>query len=327
MSKKNTTPSGIDAAPVVRPSEVIVEPQTAEILDQNIIEEYFRGYGGSGSEEGKKDFGIAFSEKMKFISRTHSCSSKYNILVIYDSTSMVKSDSDRIYQAISSLSDKNKPLLLVLLSNGGEPGSAYLIGKLCRESSHGKFSVVVPRHAKSAATLLCCAADEIHMGGLSELGPIDPQMENKPMLGLKNSIETIAELVTKYPDSAEMFARYLARSVEPVQIGYYERAARSLEQYAEKLLKAHVGNLSSTPDEIAKKLVHEYKDHGFVIDKSEAESIFGPNVIKFNSEEYKLGNDLYLELASTSELANFLKYKMYFIGSLDSTPVLIKIKR
>jgi len=37
--------------------------------------------------------------------------------------------------------------------------------------------VVVPRTAKSAATLLAIGADEIHMGPLGQLGAgIDPQM-------------------------------------------------------------------------------------------------------------------------------------------------------
>jgi len=47
------------------------------------------------------------------------------------------------------------------------------------------------------------------MGSLSELGPIDPQINELPALGLKNSVDHIAELVRKYPASSEMFAKYL----------------------------------------------------------------------------------------------------------------------
>ena len=80
---------------------------------------------------------------------------------------MIKSDADFIYSAAANFKEK-KPILLILYSSGGQIGSAYLIGKLCQEYAQGKFMVVVPRQAKSAATLLCCAANEIHMGSLSE---------------------------------------------------------------------------------------------------------------------------------------------------------------
>ena len=145
-----------------------------------------------------------------------------------------------------------------------------------------------------------------------------------PALGLKHSIEHIAELVTKNPESAQMFAKYLYYSVEPIQIGYYERAAKSVEQYAERLLKSHVATLSDTPSSIAQKLVYEYKDHGFVIDKSEALSIFGDKTIKGGSSEYNLANDIYLELSKVEDLADLLGYTFYFIGGLDSAPQLVK---
>lgn len=87
-----------------------------------------------------------------------------------------------------------------------------------------------------------------------------------PALGLKNSIEHITDLVSKNPKSSEMFAKYLELTVEPVQIGYYERVAESAVQYAERLLEKHKSTLSSDPSIIAKKLVYGYKDHGFVID-------------------------------------------------------------
>ena len=93
---------------------------------------------------------------------------KYNILILHDEGMMVRVDADSIYSASASF-DNKRPVLLILYSTGGIIGSAYLIGKLCRECAKEQFVVVVPRQAKSAATLICCAADEIHMGSLSEL--------------------------------------------------------------------------------------------------------------------------------------------------------------
>ena len=296
------------------------------VTHDEVVDALIDGYSKRGNDEDKNIFATILSNYLKQCVEKNGCLEEYNTLVIFDNTTMVKSDSDRIYRGINSIaaSDKNKKLLLILLSKGGEPGSAYLIGKLCRGSSNGKFVVVVPRYAKSAATLLSTAADEIHMGDLSELGPIDPQINGIPALGLKNSIEHIAELVQKIPGSSDMFAKYLSESIEPIQIGYYERVAKSAEQYAEKLLNSHRGTLGGDPGEIARKLVHDYKDHGFVIDKAEAVSIFGDDVIKVKTQEYVLGNDVYSILSSIKDWAEILGYSFYFIGSIDSKPVLKK---
>jgi ClpP class serine protease len=310
--------------PAPAPEEAIQGSVSLEISYSEILNKLVAGYGKSGTADGKKQFAEVFSKLLTQTAAKHKCASDYNIIVLYDNTILVKGDSDRIYKAISELDNNGKPLLLILLSRGGEPGSAYLIGKLCRQSSNSKFVVAVPRYAKSAATLLSCAADEIHMGSLSELGPIDLQINKMPALGLKHSIEHIAELVSKTPDSALMFAKYLSYSVEPIQIGYYERAAKSVEQYAERLLKSHETTLSDTPASVAHKLVYEYKDHGFVIDKAEAISIFGDKTIKIDSPEYQLANDMYLELSKVENLADLLGYTFYFIGGLSTAPELIK---
>lgn len=292
-------------------------------LDE-VIKSFVLGYRDGGEEAKKTQFKELLSKRLKSVASRYKCFSNYNILVLFDNGSMMKTDSDHIYKAVNAL-DKNKSLLLILLSNGGDPGSAYLIGKLCRESTKGKFIVTVPRYAKSAATLLSTAADEIHMGGLSELGPIDPQIKGMPTLGLKNAIENMAEVVNRMPGSSEMFARYLNYSVQPIQIGYYERAAKSLQQYAEKLLEAHKATLKSSPSEIASRLVYEYKDHSFIIDKSEALEIFGPETVKADTEEYQLGSSIYSDLLRIEDLAERFNYMFYFIGSLDAEPQVAKL--
>ena len=247
----------------------------------------------------------------------HDISTNYNLLILYDEGTMLKSDADYIYSAAASFQE-SKPILLVLYSGGGEIGSAYLIGQLCREYTKDKFIVTVPRQAKSSATLLCCAADEIHMGSLSELGPIDPQIEGMPALGLKASVTHICDLVKENPHASDMFSKYLHLSLDPVQLGYYERVAESAAQYAERLLEPHHKNLKQQPGKTAKLLVYSYKDHGFVIDKNEALQIFGAKTIMTNTDEYSLGNAIYEELNYVSRVAHFLDHHFYIIGSLDS---------
>ena len=183
-------------------TELPCSAPTPEDLFSAIIE----GLDGNATDASRTKIHQIIRDYLSAAVGKHPASSKYNLLVLFDESRMAKSDADNIYSAITSFS-KDKPILLTLYSDGGSAAAAYLIGKLCREHTNQKFIVGVPRRAKSAATLLSCAADEIHMGALSELGPIDPQIDDMPALGLKNSVEHIAELVKLYPASSDMFSQ------------------------------------------------------------------------------------------------------------------------
>jgi len=299
------------------------EPVVTYPSKADLINAVFAGLDPAATDEAHSKKDVVIREYLQGVVSQHEISKTYNLLVLYDDTIMAKSDADNIYSAVTGFSEK-KPILLTLYSGGGSAGAAYLIGKLCREHSSRKFVVAVPRRAKSAATLLSCAADEIHMGALSELGPIDPQIDDMPALGLKNSVEHIAELVKAYPASSEMFARYLAQSLNLINLGYYERVAESAMHYADRLLQPHQDNLNKSPSEIAKLLVYGYKDHGFVIDKGEALSIFGDKTVKCASAEYDLANVIYEELKTISMMAGWSEHNFYFIGSLAGSGTFTK---
>jgi Periplasmic serine proteases (ClpP class) len=68
---------------------------------------------------------------------------------------------------------------LLIQSGGGDGNAAEKIIEMCRAHSKKRFRVIVPNMAKSAATLITFGADEIIMGYLSELGPIDAQIPIK----------------------------------------------------------------------------------------------------------------------------------------------------
>ncbi|PRY90329.1 serine dehydrogenase proteinase [Marinilabilia salmonicolor] len=300
-------------------------PNTVKKISiEDLIKGVFDGYGSDATEDGKKRFNQILTKYLKQEASKNNCYKEYNIVVLYDESTLVKGDADSIYNAVTKFTDEKKPLLLILYSRGGSAASAYLIGKLCREYSDGSFVVSVPRFAKSAATLITCGANEVHMGSLSELGPIDPQINRLPALGLKNSVEHIAELAKRYPEASDMFAKYLKDSLPLINLGYYERVAESAVQYAEKLLNTHSHLLPKEGKDIAYELVYKYKDHGFVIDSYEAMEIFGEKIIKSNTDEYQLGNTIYKALDMVSRFFGFLNYDFYFIGSFDSEANVIK---
>ena len=235
-------------------------------------------------------------------------SDDYEVIYLCDTYASISDyHADRIYSSLQKT--KKKKVLLIIDSGGGSIEPAYLISKCCRNHGSDKFCVVVPRRAKSAATLIALGASEIHMGEMSELGPIDPQMNGLPALGLQNAMERLSELATKYPGASNMLAQFLIAQLPLTVLGYFERVIESSAQYAERLLVGH-----PNVKEIANRLVHEYKNHSFVINREEAAEILGADRIKSESNEYEFGNIVHTLINDANLILNQQGKYMTFIG-------------
>lgn len=162
-------------------------------------------------------------------------------------------------------------------------------------------------------------ADEIHMGFLSELGPIDPQFGGFPASGLANAMEKIAEMSTRFPTSSDMFAKYLTDNLNIKDLGYFERINESAVQYAERLLRGKKLADNWTYEGLANHFTNHYKDHSFVIDSDEAGSLLGSSIIKENTTEYNLGNSIYDFLDLLSLVYNHFQNKhITWVGSINT---------
>ncbi|GBD97745.1 MAG TPA: hypothetical protein ENG83_12460 [Nitrospirae bacterium] len=264
--------------------------------------------------------------KNRFIKEAKDIVSKYNdklsnycfISMLDPESSITSWDLDKIFNALSrSNAKKEKDILLMILSSGGSIEPAYQISKLCKSFSKDKFVVSVPRQAKSAATLIAIGADEIHMGPLGQLGPIDPQLGGLPALGVTQALKFIASLSERFPGSAEMFARYLTLALTVEQIGYCERISESASQYAERLLLTKT-NLAKKASHIARELVYEYKDHGFVIDLDEARQHLGDEWILSDTPEASMTEEIYGLFEEVNLFLDIIKEKrLLLIGTLD----------
>ena len=245
------------------------------------------------------------------------------LLGIYEPHEGIASwDATRIYAALQALNpNKDKDVLLLLESNGGRIEAAYQISKICKQFAAERFVVVVPRAAKSAATLITLGADQIHMGSLGELGPIDPQLGDLPALGVKRALETIASVCEQYPRSADAFAKYMSQRVTIEQIGYCERVAESAVQYAERLL-SRKDFLKPEAHNIAFKLVYEYKHHGFVIDIDEAVATLGERWVLGGTPEIRFAEEVNRRFDLINIFYGLAKGKQFVVsGSLTSDVV------
>lgn len=185
---------------------------------------------------------------------------------------------------------------LLIDSPGGYAESAYEIARLFQRHCGG-FTPVVPRYAKSAATLLVLGGTLI-MGEDAELGPLDAQIfdpEREEMLSALNEVQALERLhlqaveevdlmmpllqgrtnkkvSTLLPMVLDFVASMKSPLLEKLDTVHYTQQARVLkeaEDYAVRLLQ-RTGSDERTAQEIPSRLVNRYPDHSFVIDREEA---------------------------------------------------------
>lgn len=81
---------------------------------------------------------------------------------------------------------------VLLVSNGGSAETTERIVHLLRERFE-QIRFIIPANAYSAATMMCLAGDEILMGPLATLGPIDPQIGGIPARAILRSFERLEQ--------------------------------------------------------------------------------------------------------------------------------------
>lgn len=189
---------------------------------------------------------------------------------------------------------------VLVTSHGGDIHSAYHLGKLLRRYPKQKLRFIVPRYAKSAATLLIFAGDEIVFGPTSEIGPLDPQIALPPSdrakfiqrfspLAIRPALDLIAEENEKGHDI--LVEKLSASLPEVLLLGQHLKALEVAKHYAIKLLTSRMlkgkKNAEALASRIGEQLVSGYPDHGYCIDYDEALSL-GLNVVMAPDDQWEV---------------------------------------
>lgn len=206
--------------------------------------------------------------------------------------------------------ERGQSVALLLDSRGGDARCAYEIAKLLRKHCGG-FVAVVPRRAKSAATLICLGADEIILGEYGELGPLDVQVmdpDREEWISGLDEVQCLERLnafaltafdqamfllikrtgmkvATLLPHVIRLVTDMTEPMFQSVDVVRYTQMSRSLkvgEEYARRLMVSKYGE--EVANDIARKLVEKYPEHGFVIDRQEATEI-GLNPMQATDEQ------------------------------------------
>jgi len=186
-----------------------------------------------------------------------------------------------------SKSKAKKSVDLFLHSNGGSGTAPWRIVNLIREYTN-KFTVIVPHHAFSAATLIALGADHIVMHKMGCLGPIDPSVTNafnpahpqNPGQLIPISVEDVSayfalikeDIGVPHEDELIKAVIALTDKIHPLALGNVQRSHKQSRMIARKLLRKHMPEQEREHeiDMLIENLKSNLFYHGHPISRSEA---------------------------------------------------------
>lgn len=189
---------------------------------------------------------------------------------------------DRVYDELKAEKHDFKSLDIIIDSGGGDIDAAYNLARLFRRYGKERLTFIIPRWAKSAATLLICAGDEILMTPVAELGPLDPQITAMNRLGqrvesfsplhIESTLQLIREEFSK--GNSQLAEGLMQRLQFPLTLGSFKKLLDVGREYVEKLLSSRMlkGN-ESKAEYIGKVLTTGYAHHSWCITIEEAQEL------------------------------------------------------
>lgn len=267
---------------------------------------------------------------------------RYLLFFVYNERAPIARED--IFDLIDQLNKISTPpektrIDMIILSNGGYPHPAYQMMNVVR-SKCKKLKAIIPIYAKSAATLMSLAADEIIMGPQSELGPIDMQMEHPLIENLHISalegyfpfIQLFGKFASDFFPAAIRLADQISQNIavkredavdialssavnylspiisqiNPTIVNMCYRALAMGETYAFNLLSRYM--YKDKPDrekvyiagQTAHSLVWNFQNHGQVISREDAKIL---NLYIGYGENYDIFDMMYV---ITREMINIL---------------------
>ena len=205
----------------------------------------------------------------------------------------------------------SKRIDLFLYTRGGDVLTPWRLINLIREYTD-EFSVIVPFRSYSAGTLICLGANEIVMGKMGELGPIDPVVANafnptdpeKPTARVPISVEDVSSYLNlaaqkgKLKEEGSLLNVFikLVERVHPLSLGNVHRNYQLIRSTARKLLKlSNTNSKESEINAVVDYLTKKLYAHNYMIPRKEAKNEIGLNVIYPENELENVIWDLYKE--------------------------------
>lgn len=227
--------------------------------------------------------------------------------LIYDMIRTPKFQEDRTRYANPDNID------VIVDSGGGDADAAYHIAKLLHANFKGTITYIIPRFAKSAATLLICGGNKIIMGETSELGPLDPQiMQEDGTFVSAKSVKATLDLIKEQIEDTEAgieLAAVLINKINPLILGEYNSAIEISKEYQKELLLLRMFKDEKKVDKIKELFATGYTHHSRVIGCNEAKKIFGASnltIMDSTNRAWNLVWEFYSNNRSIADLTGVL---------------------
>jgi hypothetical protein len=192
-------------------------------------------------------------------------------------------------------------VFMILVTAGGDPDAAYRISR-CLQNHYEKVICCVSSVCKSAGTLILLGAHELVFGEHGEIGPLDIQMAKKDDLWESESGLTVMTALNALHENAQdAFDHFLvalttrsggritvrtasevaakltqalyspiSEQIDPIHLGEIYRSMSIADHYGRRLISRSKNCDLSTLG----SLISDYPSHGFVIDGTEASTLF-----------------------------------------------------
>lgn len=203
---------------------------------------------------------------------------------------------------VHAIENRSDRVVAVLVTEGGLADVAFRCARIL-QANYKNVTICIPGWCKSAGTLFALGANELLIGDRGELGPLDVQIAVRDEIGDRNSgLILQSALESMQEESFKLFEAHMmnikARSgnlvtfktaadlavqlavglmkpifeqIDPVRLGDDARSQKIGYEYGVRL-NLHSQNLQN--DAALQQLLYGYPSHSFVIDRSEAESLF-----------------------------------------------------
>ncbi|HEU4325880.1 MAG TPA: hypothetical protein VFS21_22260 [Roseiflexaceae bacterium] len=253
----------------------------------------------SGREQKEHPLGLVYSEALRRLEELRGARTALYIAEDRPPAKAIDEDDSLILYELLRRGGPQRRLDLVLHQFGGRVNASRRIALLLR-SYAAQLHVLIPYKARSAATVLALASDQIVMGPLAELSPIDPQIaaSGDPPAGTPAlmSVEDIRAFRRMAEDwfglqreehAMQAFA-LLSQRLFPATLGNFFRADQQIRLIAEELLRFHLPEAAvEERRRVVQQLASGYYAHDYSITREEAQRL-GLRVLAASAPEEKL---------------------------------------
>lgn len=224
-------------------------------------------------------------------------------------SSRIAPDAIRVFYRHLESIGRTERIDLLLYTRGGDVLTPLRLIHLIREYAD-EVNILIPYRAYSAGTLFCLGADEIVMGKMGELGPIDPSVSNffnpsdptNPEAKIPISVEDVFAFLNlacsccKTEDdlinNTNSAFEKLISEVHPLALGNVHRNHTLIRSMAKKLFDSRTKNIIE--EEMEKKIIDQltekFYSHSYMISRQEAKEIGLPIVYPGEELDHILWN-------------------------------------